>query len=120
VAGVGLGLPGFLDIPSGKILRLTNIPWENVPVKEVLEEELNVPVAIDNDANAAALGEAWSGAGRGLTDLICITLGTGVGGGVITGGRLVHGLSGAAGEIGHIQVEEGGALCGCGKRGCVE
>src|SRR5699024_8641434 len=101
-------------------LRLTNIPWENVPVKEVLEEELNVPVAIDNDANAAALGEAWSGAGRGLTDLICITLGTGVGGGVMTGGRLVHGLSGADGEIGHIQVEEGGALCGCGKRGCVE
>ncbi|PTX59623.1 glucokinase [Melghirimyces profundicolus] len=120
VAGLGLGLPGFLDIPAGKIIRLTNLPWENMPVKDHLEAELNIPVAIDNDANVAALGEAWSGAGAGLQDLVCITLGTGVGGGVITGRRLVHGVSGLAGEIGHIRVEEDGALCGCGQRGCVE
>ncbi|OYD08216.1 ROK family glucokinase [Paludifilum halophilum] len=120
VAGLGLGLPGFLDIPRGRIIRLTNIPWEDVPVKEYLEQELQIPVAIDNDANAAALGEAWSGAGAGRSDLILVTLGTGVGGGLVTGGRLVRGVNGMAGEIGHIRVEERGALCGCGQRGCVE
>lgn len=120
VAGLGIGLPGFLDIQQGEILRLTNIPWERVPVRAVLEEKLGVPVIIDNDANVAALGEAWSGAGSGFRDMICITLGTGVGGGVIVDGRLVHGVSGMAGEIGHIGIEEDGALCGCGQRGCVE
>ncbi|MFC4077503.1 ROK family glucokinase [Salinithrix halophila] len=120
VGGLGLGLPGFLDIPGGKILRLTNIPWENVSIKEILEEELRVPVAIDNDANVAAMGEAWSGAGASFSDLICVTLGTGVGGGIIVGGQLVHGVSGLAGEIGHIQVVEDGSLCGCGQYGCVE
>ncbi|GGE04220.1 glucokinase [Marinithermofilum abyssi] len=120
VGGLGIGLPGFLDIPNGVVVKLTNVPWSNVPVKERLESALKIPVAIDNDANVAALGEAWSGAGAGLDDLICVTLGTGVGGGVITHGRLVHGVSGLAGEIGHIRVEENGALCGCGQRGCVE
>ncbi|MDR6225642.1 ROK family glucokinase [Desmospora profundinema] len=120
VAGVGMGLPGFLDLEKGEIIRLTNIPWERVPVRSMLEAELGLPVAIDNDANAAALGEAWSGAGAGFNDLICITLGTGVGGGIIVGGRLVHGLSGMAGEIGHIPVEADGVRCGCGQRGCLE
>ncbi|PTM56630.1 ROK family glucokinase [Desmospora activa] len=120
VAGLGIGLPGFLDIERGEIIRLTNIPWERVPVRTVLEAKLGVPVVIDNDANVAALGEAWSGAGTGIGDIVCITLGTGVGGGVIVDGRLVHGVSGMAGEIGHICMEENGALCGCGKRGCVE
>lgn len=120
IVGVGMGLPGFLDIQQGTIIRLVNIPWENVPVRSVLESELQRPVVIDNDANAAALGEKWSGAGAGLDDIVCITLGTGVGGGVIAGGRLIHGLSGMAGEIGHIRVEEEGARCGCGQRGCLE
>lgn len=120
VAGVGVGLPGFLDIPRGIVKRLTNLPWENVPIRELLEKAWERPVKIDNDANVAALGEAWSGAGAGISDLVCITLGTGVGGGVIAAGRLVHGVGGAAGEIGHIRIEEGGALCGCGQRGCLE
>ncbi|SMO65328.1 glucokinase [Melghirimyces algeriensis] len=120
VEGVGIGLPGFLDIPQGKIVKLVNIPWTDIAIKDRLEEELNVPVTIDNDANAAAFGEAWIGAGRGLGDLVCITLGTGIGGGMISGGKLIHGSSGLAGEIGHIRVEENGAICGCGRQGCVE
>lgn len=120
IAGVGVGLPGFLDIPRGVVKRLTNLPWENVPIRDLLEKAWERPVMIDNDANVAALGEAWSGAGAGVSDLVCITLGTGVGGGVIAGGRLVHGVGGAAGEIGHIRMEEGGAPCGCGQRGCLE
>src|SRR5690606_27035409 len=91
-----------------------------VPIRDLLEKAWERPVMIDNDANVAALGEAWSGAGTGVSDLVCITLGTGVGGGVIAGGRLIHGVGGAAGEIGHIRIEEGGALCGCGQRGCLE
>jgi len=120
VAGIGVGLPGFLDISRGIVKRLTNLPWENVPIRGLLEKAWERPVMIDNDANVAALGEAWSGAGAGVSDLVCITLGTGVGGGVIAGGRLVHGVGGAAGEIGHIRMEEDGALCGCGQRGCLE
>jgi glucokinase len=120
IAGIGVGLPGFLDISRGVVKRLTNLPWENVPIRELLEKAWNRPVMIDNDANVAALGEAWSGAGTGVSDLVCITLGTGVGGGVIAGGRLIHGVGGAAGEIGHIRIEEDGALCGCGQRGCLE
>ncbi|QKG83217.1 ROK family glucokinase [Kroppenstedtia pulmonis] len=120
ILGLGIGLPGFLDIPRGRIVKLTNIPWENVPIQRYLEDRLQVPVSIDNDANAAALGEAWSGAGVGIRDMICITLGTGVGGGIIANGGLIHGVSGMAGEVGHIQVEKDGDLCSCGQRGCVE
>ncbi|MFD1397418.1 ROK family glucokinase [Kroppenstedtia eburnea] len=120
VKGLGLGAPGFLDLAEGKILRLTNIPWENVPIRDGLQDLLGIPVVIDNDANVAALGEAWSGAGAGLTDMVLITLGTGVGGGVIAGGRLIHGAGGMAGEVGHIPVEPGGVPCGCGQQGCLE
>src|SRR5690606_39358236 len=74
MAGIGVGLPGFLDIPRGVVKRLTNLPWENVPIRELLEKAWNRPVMIDNDANVAALGEAWSGAGTGVSDLVCITL----------------------------------------------
>ncbi len=119
VKGLGLGAPGFLDLAQGKILRLTNIPWEDVPIRDQLQDLLGIPVVLDNDANVAALGEAWSGAGAGLTDMILITLGTGVGGGVIAGNRLIHG-AGLAGEIGHIPVEPEGVPCGCGQRGCLE
>lgn len=120
VIGIGVGLPGFLDLERGVIKRLTNLPWENVPIVERLEALCKRPVLIDNDANVAALGEAWSGAGAGVDDMVAITLGTGVGGGVIAGGRLIHGVSNAAGEIGHVCVEPGGARCGCGQRGCLE
>ncbi len=87
----------------------------------MLEVETSLPAVIDNDANCAALGEMWKGAGNGAKDLVCVTLGTGVGGGVITNGDIVHGVSGAAGEIGHItSMAEGGAPCNCGKTGCLE
>lgn len=120
IAGVGVGLPGFLDIPNGIVKHLTNLGWKDVPIKALLEKEWEVPVQIDNDANVAALGEAWAGAGKGISDLICITLGTGVGGGIISGGKLLRGANGFAGEIGHIQMEPNGAPCNCGQVGCLE
>jgi glucokinase len=120
IAGVGVGLPGFLDIPAGVVKYLTNLGWRDVPIREKLERNLQVPVVIDNDANVAALGEAWRGAGIGVEDVVCVTLGTGVGGGIISGGRLLHGVNGFAGEIGHIQLSPQGAPCNCGQVGCLE
>lgn len=120
IEGIGIGLPGFLDIPKGFIVRLTNLNWENIPIKEWMEERLQKRVEIDNDANVAALGEAWCGAGKEVDDLVCVTLGTGVGGGVIVNGRVVYGLKGFAGEIGHIQIDPDGVRCNCGQKGCLE
>lgn len=120
IGGIGIGLPGFLDISKGVILDLTNLNWKNIPIKALLEEKLQKPVQIDNDANVAALGEAWCGAGQDVQDLICVTLGTGVGGGVIVGGRLTYGLNGFAGEIGHFQIDPNGDRCNCGQIGCLE
>ncbi|SEN48351.1 ROK family glucokinase [Lihuaxuella thermophila] len=120
IGGVGVGLPGFLDIPNGIARHLTNLGWTDVPIRDRLQAGLGLPVAIDNDANVAALGEAWCGAGAGVNDVVCITLGTGVGGGVIAGGRLLHGMNGFAGEIGHIQMDPDGHPCNCGQVGCLE
>lgn len=120
IEGIGIGLPGFLDIPKGVILDLTNLRWKNIPIKAYLEEKLQKPVQIDNDANVAAFGEAWCGAGKGIDHLICVTLGTGVGGGVIVNGDLVYGQNGFAGEIGHIQIDADGHQCNCGQIGCLE
>lgn len=120
--GIGMGAPGPVDYASGIIYNVVNLAWEdNYPLKAKLEQVTSLPVYIDNDANCAALGEMWRGAGEGAKDLICVTLGTGVGGGVIANGKIVQGISGAAGEIGHITViPEGGAPCNCGKTGCLE
>lgn len=120
IEGVGIGLPGFLDIPKGLIVRLTNLGWENIPIKAFMEEKLQKRVEIDNDANVAALGEAWCGAGKGVSDLVCVTLGTGVGGGVIVNGKLVYGRNGFAGEIGHLLIDPDGVRCNCGQKGCLE
>ena len=120
IEGIGIGLPGFLDIPKGFIVRLTNLNWENIPIKAWLEERLQKRVEIDNDANVAALGEAWCGAGKEVDDLVCVTLGTGVGGGVIVNGRVVYGLKGFAGEIGNILIDPDGVRCNCGQKGCLE
>ncbi|WP_124728358.1 ROK family glucokinase [Staphylospora marina] len=120
VKGVGVGLPGFLDIPGGVVKHLTNLGWKDVPIRALLEEAWQVPVMIENDANAAALGEAWCGAGRGVDDLVCFTLGTGVGGGIVSSGQLIHGFKGFAGEVGHIRVQDGGVACNCGQTGCLE
>ncbi|XJZ26217.1 ROK family glucokinase [Bacillota bacterium Lsc_1132] len=120
--GIGMGAPGPVQYETGVILNAVNLGWEdNFPLKDLLEAETSLPAAIDNDANCAALGEMWKGAGNGAKDLVCITLGTGVGGGVIAGGNIVQGVNGAGGEIGHITaVVKGGAPCNCGKTGCLE
>lgn len=118
----GVGAPGPVDIEKGILDGAVNIGWkDNFPLRDLMQTALNVPVVIENDANAAALGEMWKGAGAGAKDLICITLGTGVGGGVIVKGDIIHGANGAAGEIGHItSVPRNGYMCNCGKTGCLE
>lgn len=119
--GIGMGAPGPVDGSNGSIYEAINLGWVNYPLKDLLEVETSLPAVVENDANLAALGEMWKGAGNGAKDLIAVTLGTGVGGGVIANGMLVQGASGAAGEIGHITVvPEGGAPCNCGKNGCLE
>jgi len=121
VAGIGIGAPGSVRLEDGLIFAAVNLGWVNFPLKSVLEKESGIPVIVDNDANIAAVGEMWKGAGNGAKDVVMITLGTGVGGGVIVNGQVAHGISGAAGEIGHITVQtENGVLCNCGKTGCLE
>ncbi|MFI8685394.1 ROK family glucokinase [Rossellomorea sp. NPDC077527] len=122
LVGIGMGAPGPVDTSKGIIYEAVNLGWENnTPLKDLLEVETGLHAVIDNDANCAALGEMWKGAGDGAKDLVCVTLGTGVGGGVITNGDIVHGVKGAGGEIGHITVvPEGGFQCNCGKTGCLE
>src|SRR5690606_13437967 len=118
--GVGIGMPGFMDFATGVVYSSANFPgFTDVPLKATLEERLGKPVKINNDANVAALGEAWSGAGRGLKNVIVYTLGTGVGGGLIIRGQLYEGYSGMAGELGHVQVvpDMEAIQCGCGQRG---
>lgn len=122
VAGVGAGMAGFLDIPNGFIKFSNNLDWHNVPAKQILEEKLGVPVKINNDANVAALGEAWGGAGRGIANCVCYTLGTGVGGGIIINGKIYEGFGGMAGELGHMAIvpDLEAILCNCGQKGCLE
>lgn len=120
--GLGMGVPGSVNYATGHAFSITNLPWkDNYPLKSLLEKQTSLPAFIDNDANCAALGEMWKGAGSGAKDLVIVTLGTGVGGGIIANGSVVQGIGGAAGEIGHIvSIPTGGALCNCGKTGCLE
>lgn len=121
VFGVGIGIPGFLDFPTGSVFEAVNLGWHQVPLKAELERMWDVPVLLENDANTAALGEMWTGAGNGASHIICLTIGTGIGGGIIINGNIYHGVNGSAGEIGHITVKEhGGRPCNCGKKGCLE
>lgn len=117
---VGVGAPG--PVTDGVVVSAPNLPaWqEPVPLRDRLAAALDVPVAVDNDVTAGAVGEWVAGAGRGATNLLGIWLGTGVGGGLVLGGRPYAGAFGAAGEFGHVVVQRGGAVCGCGRRGCVE
>ncbi|MBI3995610.1 MAG: ROK family protein [Nitrospirae bacterium] len=120
-SAVGIGIPGFIHRKKVCILRSPNFPgWRNVPIRDLLEPRLNLPVLIENDANAAAFGEAWIGSGRGARSLLYLGLGTGVGGGVVLDGRVWHGREGLAGEIGHITIDPKGPVCGCGNHGCLE
>jgi glucokinase len=119
--GIGIGAPGPVNEDDGSIEVAVNLGWENFPLQGILERETSLPVVVDNDANIAAIGEMWKGAGKGAKNLICVTLGTGVGGGIIVNGEVVHGVNGAGGEIGHItSVAKGGSPCNCGKSGCLE
>ncbi|CAM3005790.1 ROK family glucokinase [Paenibacillus sediminis] len=122
LAGVGAGVAGFTNVREGIIILAPNIGFRDVPIRKILEERLGKPVKIDNDANVAALGEAWSGAGKGIDNCVCFTLGTGVGGGIIINGKIYQGFSGMAGELGHISVvpDLEAIQCGCGKMGCLE
>jgi len=121
VIAVGVGAPGVIHEQTGVVVKSPNFPdWNNLPLRKTLELELGIPVFIENDANAAALGEQWRGAGSGIKSMIFLTLGTGVGGGIILGGRIWHGADGMAGEVGHMTISPDGRPCGCGNTGCLE
>ncbi len=121
VAGVGVGFAGPLDPETGMVFNPPNLPgWSDVPLGDILRHRLKMPVSLDNDANMVALGEYWKGAGRGARCLVCLTLGTGVGGGIVLNGRVWHGVGGIAGEIGHMTLIRNGRRCACGNRGCLE
>lgn len=119
--GIGVGVPGIIDLETGMLHESPNLPgWQDYPVRDEIEQRLSTAVVLENDANAAALGEKWLGAAAGVDDMCMITLGTGVGGGLVLNGRIWHGMSGMAAELGHIKVEPEGPPCGCGGRGCLE
>ncbi len=121
VRAVGVALPGPLDLAAGVLLNPPNLPgWHLAPVRDALASALGRPVALENDANAAALAEWRFGAGRGTQDMVFLTMSTGVGGGLILGGRLQRGVACSAGEIGHSPIEWEGEPCACGMRGCLE
>jgi glucokinase len=121
VQAVGIGVPGPVDVDEGIVTQPPNLPgWRNVPVRAMIEEVLEIPTFLENDANAAALGEYLFGAGRGSTHMLYVTVSTGIGGGFILDGKLYHGADGAAGEIGHVTILPRGPHCGCGNRGCLE
>ncbi|MCU6712380.1 ROK family glucokinase [Paenibacillus sp. J5C_2022] len=122
VDGVGVGIAGFLDIPRGYVKYSANLGLRDADLKGYLEQELQKTIKVNNDANVAALGEAWAGAGRGVDHCVCYTLGTGVGGGIIIDGRIVEGFASMAGELGHIAIvpDLEAIQCGCGKMGCLE
>jgi glucokinase len=119
VTAVGVAAAGFVDAKRGIVLLAPNLPWRDEPLKDELERRTGLPVMVENDANAAAWGEYRFGGGRG-DDVVCVTVGTGVGGGIVLDGRLLRGFWGLAGEIGHMRVQPGGRPCGCGQRGCWE
>lgn len=120
--GIGMGSPGVVDREKGTVIGAYNLNWKTLqPVKDKIEKATGIPFYIDNDANVAALGERWMGAGENQPDVVFMTLGTGVGGGIVAEGKLLHGLAGAAGELGHITVDfDQPILCNCGKKGCLE
>jgi len=120
IAGMGVGVPGQPDQANGTVIFAPNLRWRNVPLIPILKVSLDFPMFLENDGNTAALGEKWCGAGRGAVNMAAITIGTGIGCGIIINGRLYRGSGGAAGEISHTVVLPDGPQCNCGKRGCLE
>ena len=118
--GVGIGSPGPLDRAKGIIIVTPNLGWKNFPLRDEVGSRVNLPASLDNDANCATLGEWWCGAAKGGRNVVGMTIGTGIGGGLILDGKLYHGSSDAAGEIGHTTIDSTGRRCKCGNYGCLE
>lgn len=120
IAGIGVGSPGPLDPDTGVIIDTPNLGWKNFPLAQTLQDAFNVPVVVDNDVNVGTFGEYRCTPLRSCKHLLGVFPGTGIGGGIIIDGKILHGFSGAAGEVGHITIMPDGPFCGCGKRGCLE
>ena len=120
VVGIGIGIPGLLDVNKGVVVMSNNLGWEDLPIADMFKAKLPYPVRIANDANVAAYGEAMFGAGKGVPYVIMLTLGTGVGGGIVLDGELYEGNNGQGAELGHIVVQYGGRQCTCQRKGCLE
>jgi glucokinase len=118
--GVGIGSPGPLDRATGVVLMTPNLGWRDFPLRDRVAERLRLPASLDNDANCATLGEWWRGAARGAMEVVGLTIGTGIGGGLILRGELYHGASDVAGEVGHMTIDSTGRRCKCGNYGCLE
>lgn len=118
--GIGVGVPGLVDVSSGFLRVAPNLHWENIPIREILSKHFDCPIYVENEANAAALGEYYFGATQNVKDFIYLSAGVGLGSGIIIGGKLFRGMSGYAGEAGHMTLDVNGELCGCGRRGCWE
>ncbi len=120
VLGVGIGCPGPLDLEGGIVIATPNLGWTDYPIRDRISEALGLRATLENDANCATYGEWWQGAGQGAETLVGVTLGTGIGGGLILDGRIARGASGSAGEIGHTTIDLNGRRCACGNYGCLE
>ena len=120
IEAVGVGFPGLVDNASGTVLQTPNMPFRNTPFRTIFQEKWNVPVYLGNDANCAAIGEYWAGAAKGRETAMMITLGTGIGGGLVIGGKLYAGFAGGGMEVGHMVIDPTGPTCGCGRKGCFE
>jgi glucokinase len=120
IVGVGIGSPGPLDTKTGIVILTPNLGWVDMPLRDRVADGLKLPAVLDNDANCAIYGEWWRGAAQGVEHVIGLTIGTGIGGGIILGGKIYHGASDVAGEIGHMTIDANGRLCKCGNQGCLE
>ena len=120
ITAVGVGLPGVVDNASGMVFQTPNMPFSHTPFRKLFQEVWNVPVYLGNDANCAAIGEYWAGSAKGCDPVVVITLGTGIGGGLVVGGKLYTGFANSGMEVGHMCIHPNGVLCKCGHRGCWE
>src|ERR1700751_2204062 len=119
--GAGIGVPGIIDMETGTRRKSANLlGWSDYPVRAEIERRLGARVFLENDANVAALGEKWLGAARDVANMAILTLGTGIGGGIVLDGKIWHGMNGMSGEFGHVPIEPEGIPCGCGSHGCAE